>query len=208
MNQFTDEEIRAAVYEAATRRSYVMAHAHTAEAVKRCVRNGVRSIEHATILDREGAQLIADYEAFAVPTLAVIDAVLELGPSLSLPADQLAKAREVSMHALTSLDHLRSVGASIGFGTDLVGGTRGRQSSEFRLRSAVMTPLQILRSATSVNAALLNMSGELGVVAPGACADLLVIDGNPFEDLTVMERHERIVAIMKAGEFVKNSLPN
>jgi imidazolonepropionase-like amidohydrolase len=50
------------------------------------------------------------------------------------------------------------------------------------------------------------MTGELGVVAPGACADLLVIDGNPFDDLTVMERHERIVAIMKGGEFVKNSL--
>ena len=207
MNQFTDEEIRAAVYEASTRRSYVMAHAHTAEAAKRCVRNGVRSIEHATILDSDGAQLIADHDAFAVPTLAVIDSVLELGPSLGLPADQLGKAREVSSHALTSLDYLRSADARIGFGTDLLGVTRTRQSSEFRLRLAVMSPLQILRSATSVNAALLNMTGELGVVAPGACADLLVIDGNPFEDLTVMERHERIVAIMKGGEFVKNSLP-
>jgi imidazolonepropionase-like amidohydrolase len=206
MNQFTDEEIRAAVYEASTRRSYVMAHAHTAEAAKRCVRNGVRSIEHATILDRDGAQLIADHEAFAVPTLAVIDSVLELGPSLGLPADQLGKAREVSSHALTSLDYLRSADARIGFGTDLLGVTRARQSSEFRLRLAVMSPIQILRSATSVNAALLNMTGELGVVAPGACADLLVIDGNPFHDLTVMERHERIVAIMKGGEFVKNSL--
>jgi imidazolonepropionase-like amidohydrolase len=57
-----------------------------------------------------------------------------------------------------------------------------------------------------VNAALLNRTGELGVIAPGACADLLVIDGNPFEDLTLMERHERIVAIMKEGEFVKNSV--
>jgi imidazolonepropionase-like amidohydrolase len=206
MNQFTDEEIRAAVHEASTRRSYVMAHAHTAEAAKRCVRNGVRSIEHATILDRNGAQLIADHEAFAVPTLAVIDSVLELGPSLGLPADQLGKAREVSSHALTSLDYLRSADARIGFGTDLLGATRARQSSEFRLRMAVMSPLQILRSATSVNAALLNMTGELGVLAPGACADLLVIDGNPFDDLTVMERHERIVAIMKGGEFVKNSL--
>src|SRR3984957_1134874 len=206
MNQFTDEEIRAAVYEASTRRSYVMAHAHTAEAAKRCVRNGVRSIEHATILDREGARLIADHEAFAVPTLAVIDSVLEVGPSLGLPADQLGKAREVSSHALTSLDYLRSAGARIGFGTDLLGVIRSRQASAFRLRLAVMSPLQILRSATSVNAALLNMTGELGVLAPGACADLLVIDGNPFEDLTVMERHERIVAIMKGGELVKNSL--
>jgi imidazolonepropionase-like amidohydrolase len=206
MNQFTDEEIRAAVHEASTRRSYVMAHAHTAEAAKRCVRNGVRSIEHATILDRDGAQLIADHEAFAVPTLAVIDSVLELGASLGLPADQLGKAREVASHALTSLDYLRAADARVGFGTDLLGATRARQSSEFRLRLAVMSPLQILRSATSVNAALLNMTGELGVVAPGACADLLVIDGNPFDDLTVMERHERIVAIMRGGEFVKNSL--
>jgi imidazolonepropionase-like amidohydrolase len=206
MNQFTDEEIRAAVYEASTRRSYVMAHAHTAEAAKRCARNGVRSIEHATILDRDAAQLIVQHEAFAVPTLAVIDSVLELGASFGLPAAQLDKAREVSTHALTSLDYLKSADARIGFGTDLLGVIRSRQSSEFRLRLAVMTPLQILRSATSVNAALLNMIGELGVIAPGACADLLVIDGNPFDDLTVMERHEQIVAIMKGGEFVKNLL--
>jgi imidazolonepropionase-like amidohydrolase len=208
MNQFTDAEIQAAVFEAATRRSYVMAHAHTADAVKRCVLNGVRSIEHATILDEEATDLIVAHHAFAVPTLAVVDAVREMGPALGLSPDKIDKAREVSGHALASLDRLRQAGAKIGFGTDLLGVTTPRQSSEFRLRREVMQPLEILRSATSVNAALLNRSGELGVVAAGAWADLLVIDGNPLDDVTLLERHDSIRAVLKAGLFYKNALPS
>lgn len=207
MNQFTDEEIRIAVYEAQTRRTYVMAHAHTAEAVKRSVRNGVRSIEHATVLDAEGARVIAEHQAFAVPTLAIIDAVRDLGPSLGLTSGMIDKAREVSDHALHSIELLRAAGANIGFGTDLLGITQPRQSSEFRLRREVLSAAEILRSATSVNAALLNRTGEIGAVVPGAFADLLVIDGNPLDDVTVLERHDRIQAVLKEGRFYKNSLP-
>jgi imidazolonepropionase-like amidohydrolase len=207
MNQFTDEEIRIAVHEAQTRRTYVMALAHTAEAVKRSVRNGVRSIEHATVLDAEGARVIAEHQAFAVPTLAIIDAIRDLGPALGLTAGMIDKAREVSDHALHSIELLKAAGANIGFGTDLLGITQPRQSSEFRLRREVLSAVEILRSATSVNAALLNKTGEVGAVVPGAFADLLVIDGNPLDDVTVLEQHDRIQAILKEGRFYKNSLP-
>jgi len=207
MNQFTDEEIRAAVYEAGTRHSYVMAHAHMADAVKRCVANGVRSIEHATVLDEEAVTMIVEHGAFVVPTLAIIDAVRAMGPSLGLTSVMLDKAKDISNQAVTSLDMLRSAGANIGFGTDLLGITTPRQSSEFRLRREVQTPLEILRSATAVNAALLNMAGELGVVAPGAFADLIAISGNPLTDVTVLERHEHISLILKDGEIFKNTLP-
>ena len=207
MNQFTEEEIRAAVYEAGTRRTYVMAHAHTADAVKRCVLNGVRSIEHATWLDDEATRLIVEHDAFAVPTLAIIDAVRELGPALGLSPVMIDKAKEVSGYAIASLDRLRAAGARIALGTDLLGITTPRQSTEFRLRREVMSPLEILRSATSVNAALLNLPGEIGVVAPGASADLIAIDGDPLADVTVLERHERIQLILKEGEIFKNSLP-
>jgi imidazolonepropionase-like amidohydrolase len=206
MNQFTDEEIRAAVYEAGTRRTYVMAHAHTAEAAKRCVRNGVRSVEHATILDQEGAAMIASHGAFAVPTLAVGDAICELGSSLGLPPFMIDKAREVSAHSLNSLDLLRAAGASIGFGTDLLGVTTPRQSREFRLRREVMGALDILRSATSINAALLNRTGELGVLTPGARADLLVLGSSALDDITVLERHDQILLILKDGAICKHTL--
>jgi imidazolonepropionase-like amidohydrolase len=206
MNQFTEEEIRVAVYEAGTRRSYVMAHAHTAEAAKRCVRNGVRSIEHATWLDDEAARLIAEHQAFAVPTLAIIDAIRELGRSLGLSAVMLDKAKEVSGYALASIEKLQAAGARIGFGTDLLGVTTPRQSSEFRLRREVMPAIEILRSATSVNAALLGLSGEIGTLVPGASADLIAVDGDPLADPAVLEHHERIRLILKEGETFKNTL--
>jgi imidazolonepropionase-like amidohydrolase len=206
MNQFADEEIRTAVEEAASRRRYVMAHAHTNEAAIRCVKNGVRSIEHATMMEDEGARAIVDAGAFAVPTLAIIDAIHELGPTMGLSQAMADKAREIAGHALTSLDRLRSAGAQIGFGTDLLGTLMDRQSREFSLRRAVCTPLEILRQATSVNAALLQMDGKLGTIAPGAFADLLVVDGDPLADISVLENAAAIRLILQHGLIRKNDL--
>jgi imidazolonepropionase-like amidohydrolase len=207
MNQFCDEEIRAAVTEAATRRVYVMAHAHTNEAVVRCISNGVRSVEHATMLEASGAQAIAEHGAFAVPTLAIIDAVRQAGTALGLPAAMMRKMEEVGEFANLSLERLRQANAKIGFGTDLLGPLMDRQSSEFHLRREVCTPLEILRSVTSVNAELLQMTGELGTIAPNALADILVVEGNPLEDITVLERHEAIRVIVRDGRIVRNALP-
>lgn len=206
MNQLSQEEIRVAVEEAATRRVYVMAHAHTNEAVLRCVNNGVRSVEHATMLEASGAQAIADHGAFAVPTLSIIEAIRAAGASLGLPAVMIDKMREVGGQANRSVELLRQAKAKIGFGTDLLGQLMDQQSMEFRLRREVCTPLEILQSATSVNAELLQMGGKLGTVAPNAFADLLVVDGNPLADITLLERHESIRLIVRDGRICKNSL--
>ncbi len=206
MNQFALEEIKVAVEEAATRRCYVMAHAHTNEAVIRCVTSGIRSIEHATMLEADGAQAIVDHDAFAVPTLAIIDAIQEMGPQMGLSQAMVDKTREVARHALASIDLLRGTGAKIGFGTDLLGVLMDRQSREFSLRRAVCTPIEILRSATSVNAAIVQMEGKLGSIAPGAFADLLVVDGDPLDDITILEKPEAIRLIMKDGRIHKNQL--
>ncbi len=206
MDQFCDEEIRVAVEEAATRRAYVMAHAHTNAAAIRCVKNGVRSIEHATMLEADGVAAIVEHGAYAVPTLAIIDAIRAVGPAMGLPASALDKVREVSAHAATSLDRLHRAGAKIGFGTDLLGSVMDRQSREFALRREIMSPIAILRSATSVNAALLGMEGKLGTIAHGALADLLLVDGNPLEDISILERHDRIALIVADGRIRRNAL--
>jgi imidazolonepropionase-like amidohydrolase len=206
MNQFCDEEIRVAVDEAATRRAYVMAHAHTNEAVLRCIRNGVRSIEHATMLESSGAHAIAEHDAFAVPTLAIIDAIRDAGAAMGLPAAMMRKTEEVGELAKVSLDRLRQAKAKIGFGTDLLGPLMDRQSSEFHLRREVCTPLEILRSVTSVNAELLQMKDRLGAIAPNALADLLVVEGDPLEDITVLERQEALRVIIRDGRVVRNLL--
>jgi imidazolonepropionase-like amidohydrolase len=206
MNQLCEEEIRVAVEEAATRRTYVMAHAHTNEAVLRCVTNGVRSIEHATMIDASGAQAIAAHGAFAVPTLAIIEAMRTGAHSLGLPRPLIDKMHEVGGQATVSLERLREANAKIGFGTDLLGPLMDQQSMEFRLRREVCSPLEILRAATSVNAELLQMGGKLGTIAPDALADLLVIDGDPLDDITVLERHELIRLIVRDGRICKNDL--
>jgi imidazolonepropionase-like amidohydrolase len=206
MDQFCDEEIRVAVEEAATRRTYVMAHAHTNAAAIRCVKNGVRSIEHATMLEADGVAAIVEHDAFAVPTLAIIDAIRAVGPSMGLPAAALAKVSEVGDLASTSLDRLRQAGAKIGFGTDLLGSVMDRQSREFALRREVMSASEILRSATSVNAALVGMEGKLGTIAGGALADLLLVDGNPLDDISVLEQHDRLALIVADGRIRRNAL--
>ena len=179
---------------------------HTNEAAIRCVTNGVRSVEHATMLEADGVAAIVAAGAYAVPTLAIIDAIQDMGPKLGLSQVMADKTREVAVHAMTSLDRLRSAGANIGFGTDLLGSLMDRQSREFALRSQVCSPLEILRQATSVNAALLQMAGKLGTIAPGALADILVIEGDPLADITVLGDSSSIRLILQDGRIRKNTL--
>jgi imidazolonepropionase-like amidohydrolase len=204
MLQYSEEEIRAAVDETARRRTYVMAHAHTSEAIRRSVEYGVRSVEHGTLIDHDTAKVVAARGAFVVPTLVVIAALWEQGAAFGLPRVSVDKIAELKDAARASLEILKAAGVKVGFGTDLLGILHREQSREFLLRAEVLSPLEVLRSATSVNADLLGRAGELGVVAPGAVADLIVVDGNPLKDLGVLQEEGRYVSvIMKAGEFYK-----
>ncbi|MDA5192827.1 metal-dependent hydrolase family protein [Govanella unica] len=206
MNQFHESEIEAAVYEARSRRTYVMAHAHTAEAAIRCVRNGVRSIEHATIMTPESAAEIKAHDAYAVPTLAIMEGLKLHGPALGIPKNTMDKITEIETHALASIELLHKAGVKIGHGSDLLGKLMDRQSREFMLRREVLSPFEILKSATSINAELMMMAGKLGVVAEGAFADLIAIDGNPLDDLAILEQHDKIQLIMKGGEIFKDTI--
>jgi len=207
MPQFSDGEIRAAVEEAATRRTYVMAHAHTADAARRCVSLGVRSIEHGTLIDPETARVIARSSAYVVPTLVVIDRALKFGKDAGMSAVSLGKLSEIASHSREALDHCVRAGVRIGFGTDLLGALHAYQNLEFTIRREFAPAIDVLRSATSLNAALVCREGELGVVAERARADLIVLDGNPLKDISVLERSaETLRLIMKDGVIYRNDL--
>jgi imidazolonepropionase-like amidohydrolase len=207
MLQYSEDEIRAAVDETARRRAYVMAHAHTAETTRRAVALGVRSVEHGTLIDRETAEFVAARGAFVVPTLVTIMALAEHGAALGFPPVSVAKLREVKDAALGALPILKAAGVKVGFGTDLLGALHREQSREFLLRREALPAYDVLASATSVNAELLDRAGELGVVAPGAVADLLVVDGDPLADLGLLQEDGRhLPVIMKAGAFHKRAL--
>jgi imidazolonepropionase-like amidohydrolase len=199
--QYSEGEMRAIVEEAQSWRTYAMAHAYTPEAITRAVRAGVRTIEHGNLIDRATADLMAERGAFLVPTLVTYFMIEEFGRALRFPEASLRKVGDVLAAGLSSLEIARDAGVPLGFGTDLLGETHEHQSREFTLRAKALPAADILRSATLVNAEILNRSGELGIVAPGALADLLVVDGNPLEDVGVLEAPERLQAVMKGGRF-------
>lgn len=197
MDQFTDLEIRAAVEEARTRRTYVMAHAHTAEAARRCIANGVRSIEHGTLLDRPTAGQVAEAAAFVVPTLSIIDG-LRNGRS-ALPAAALAKLAAIGDAASAAVEYCASAGVRLGFGTDLFGELRDRQCDEFTARARVQSAIDVLRSATSINAELLGLTDEIGTLRVGAAADLLAVEGDPLKDIAVLTEPQSHLKLILAG---------
>jgi imidazolonepropionase-like amidohydrolase len=207
MVQYTEEEIRAAVDEAAARRTYAFAHAYIPEAIDRAVRAGVRSIEHGNLIDDQSARTMADHGCFLVPTLVVYDQVAEFGRALNFPAESMAKLDSVLSAGRQSIEIARRAGVPLGLGTDLLGETQDAQGRELVLRAQVEDPIDVLRSATVVNAALLGRSGELGVVAPGAYADLLVVDGDPLEDVELLAgQGEHLEFIARGGETIANRL--
>ncbi len=207
MNQYREDEIRAIVNECAERRTYVAAHCHPSSAIRRCVEYGVRSIEHGTLIDDDTAGFVAERGAYIVPTMVVIFALVELGKELGFPAVSQDKAEYAYKQALSGMDRMRRAGVKIGFGTDLLGSTYVQECREFTIRSEVFTPLELLRQATSVNAELMMQQGKLGCITPGAHADLLVVDGDPLRDISLLAADGKSLRmIVRAGEIVKNEL--
>jgi imidazolonepropionase-like amidohydrolase len=204
MNQYREDEIRAIVGEAAERRSYVSAHCHPASAVRRCVEFGVKVIEHATLIDDETARFVAERGAFVVPTMSVIFALSELGKELGFPPGSQEKMQVAYDGAIAGLDRMRAAGVKLGYGTDLLGVTYTMECREFTLRREVFPPLELLRQATSIGAELLGLAGEIGTIAPGAHADLIVVDGDPLSDIELLAAGGQNVAIVvRGGEVVK-----
>jgi len=209
MDQFTSDEIKAVVHEAQTRRTYVMAHSHTDESARRCAELGVRTIEHGSMIHLEStAELIREKNAYVVPTLSILDVLKRHASSLPLPPMALSKLHGLKDAMHHSIEVCARAGVKLGFGTDLLDHQfHPEQGGEFQLRGETSPPLDVLRSATSVNAEILQMSGELGCIRPGAFADLIVLTGDPFKDLGLFKNAEaNIPVVMKDGRFVRNAL--
>jgi imidazolonepropionase-like amidohydrolase len=206
-SQYTDEELRAVVREAAAWGTYVAAHAYTASAITRAVVAGVRTIEHGNLLDEEAAGVMARQGAFLVPTLVTYEVMNRKGTSLGVSEFSLEKLRTVFEAGLKSVETALRAGVQVGFGTDLLGELHEFQSAELSIRSRIQSPRDVLRSATEINAAIIGQQGKLGIVATGAWADLIVTRQDPLADLSILQHQgAHIRLILKAGEVVKNSL--
>ena len=206
--QYSVAEITAAVEEAAAANRYVGAHAYTARAINRALRAGVRSVEHGNLLDAESLELLREHDAFLVPTLVTYWALQREGREHGLSETSWAKVDAVLHRGLDALRQAHAAGVAIVFGSDLLGGMHKYQNEEFRLRAQVQPIIDVIRSATTTAAALLGRAGTLGVVAPGAAADLLVLDADPLADVAVLaDIDEHLDLVIQDGAVVHRGAP-
>ena len=217
--QFTPEEIRAIVVEAEKLGTYAMAHIYTPEAITIALEAGVKCIDHGMLIDDKTMRLLKRKDAFLVPSLAVgLFTPEELAFAWPTPETKAKGARIIAgMENEVILAKKHKV--KIGFGTDFFGPTNeafAMQALEFKARAKYFTPVEILRQVTSTNAAIVAMSGPmmnpylqgpLGVIQKGAYADILIVNGNPLDDIEILgDAKNNIPLIMKDGVIYKNTL--
>jgi imidazolonepropionase-like amidohydrolase len=205
--QYSREEILAMVEEAENAGLYVSAHVYTDAAIRRCVELGVHSLEHCNLISAETAKLAAEKGCIAVPTLVAYDALWLEGKALGLGPAEFEKIEVVRSGGLNSLAIMRDAGLPMAFGSDLLGGLRKYHCMEFELLAKVLTPAEIIHSATTVGADLCQMTGLIGTIAAGAHADLIVVDGDPLTDITrLQDDGAHMPLIMRGGELFKDRL--
>ena len=206
--EFSEAELAAAVEEAAARSTYVMAHVYSDEGVRRCLKAGVRSIEHGNFASEETVALIAQSGAFLDMTFISLVQRIESAAENRLSEAIVENIKRTVERGKQVYKWAKQVNAPIAFGTDLWGPEAQKsQLRELEVRQELDTPANVIRSATAVNAELLMQKGLLGTISPGAYADILVVEGDPLADLGVLLRPEKnLKLVMKGGAIVKNEL--
>jgi imidazolonepropionase-like amidohydrolase len=210
--QFTPEEIRAAVQAAENWNTYVAAHVYNPDGIRQAVENGILSIEHANFIDAKTFDLIEEKGAWLSVQAMVF---------VNTPTSVSEEVKERFAEALTGIDQMFKLinergFKRVAFGTDVIADPdlMARQNEEFTLRARWFKPAEVMRQATSGNAELLALSGprnpypgKLGVIEEGAYADILLINGNPLEDISVLTNPDKNLAlIMKDGKIYKNTV--
>ncbi len=200
--QFTEPELRAIVATANDYGFHVAAHAHGAEGMKRAVRAGIKSIEHGTLMDDEVMDLMKEHGTYYVPTILAGVFVAEKAEIDGyFPEVVRPKAAEIGPKIHATFGKAFKAGVKIAFGTDSGVSPHGENAKEFGLMvSAGMPAMEAIQSATMSAAELLGIQGQLGSVEAGKIADLVAVQGNPLEDISILEN---VTFVMKEGVVYK-----
>ena len=205
--QYSLDELRAVNFEAEAAGTYTSAHVYSVQGILNCVSAGIRSIEHGNLLDEGSAAAMAKAGAFLVPTMTTYEIMPKMAEQLGIPkvyVDKIKQCRAESMNAL-ALAH--RAGVKIASGSDLLGPMQVFKAVELELKAKVLSPMGAIVSTTKTNAELLRRERDLGTVEAGKCADMILVDGDPLEDITLLQRYrEKITLILKGGAVYKNIL--
>lgn len=208
--QFTPDELRAIVDVAKSAGKEVMAHCHSAAAIRHAILAGVRTIEHGTFITQELIELMAEKKCALMPTLTLMNAFDPAGEGANLPETQkrkmvevVARAGECLRLAMANRDKIQ-----IGSATDAFGGAmQGKNGHELVCKTQMgLSPMEAIVSATKVNSEIFGLADKLGTIAEGKWADMIVVDGNPLEDIQLFAQPDKVVLIIKEGKIVKDLL--
>lgn len=216
MTEYTLEELKAIVTQAENWGTYAFVHAYSDQAVRNAINAGVKSVEHALFASEETMQLMKDKGVYFSTQFNTFSLTAEQAGVAGTPAEP--KYNEAVAGAKAGFERAKRMGLKMLWGTDSFGSLKVQemQSWEFSARSEYYSPYEILVQATSQNAEFLELSGKrhpyqegpLGVIKPGAYADIIIVDGNPLEDISLLGDPERnLKVIMKDGRIYKNTLP-
>ncbi len=202
--QLTVEELRAVVAEAHARDTYVLAHAHNVGGIRNGLAAGVRSFEHASLLDEDTANEIAAAGAYVVPTLAVLHVMPREWEDWGLSEAALSRLEGLEDAMSRSVKLAAVAGVPLGSGSDLLGPEQRHRGLELTLKSRLLGPMAALVSATRTNAELLRCDDDIGTITEGRLADMVVFDGDPLQDPELFDQPERVVVVIQGGKVVKD----
>ncbi|NDW33077.1 amidohydrolase family protein [Salipiger sp. PrR007] len=186
--------------------TYVSAHLYADEAIVRALDCGITCIEHGNLIGDETIKRVAREGAFVVPTNITYDLLARKGAEFGLPPESVAKVADVREAGLERVVKLHEAGVTMGYGSDLLGGMQTEQSGEFPLRGRYIPADAVIRSATVDAAKVLRMEGEVGVIAPGAHADIIAVEGNPLENLDLLTgQGAHMPLILQGGRAIKKA---
>jgi imidazolonepropionase-like amidohydrolase len=206
--EWTIEELKAMVHEASARGKAVMAHAEGTEGIKNAIRSGVWSVEHGSMLDDEAIQMFLDSGTYLVPTISAFETLPENGEAMGLTPVSLAKAEKIRDLHISSFERAAEAGLKLAVGTDAIDDRmHGKNAEELeKMVRYGLTPMEAIVAATKTSAETCRVDGILGTLEPDKLASLLVVDGNPLEDISILQDQARLLMVMKEGSICVNRL--
>ena len=206
--EWTLDELKAIVYEAKARGKAVMAHAEGTQGIKNAIHAGVWSVEHGSMLDDEGIRMLVETGTYLVPTLTAIDDLAREPRKFGLSDFAISKIDTVSRVHFDSFRKAAAAGVKIAAGTDNIEDfQQGRNARELGLMVRHgLTPMQAIVAATKTSAEACRVSDRVGTLVPGKLADMLVVDGNPLDDITILQDQSKLLLVMKQGKTYVNKL--